>query len=138
MATLAQHDNIVGMKDSGGDAVRIERMLGTVPPDFAVYNGATASSRLAMLAGSAGAITASGNYLTTAMQSLLAGDWGSEEAVLLQRRLTRTSAAVERYGVPGVKVASRLAGLDPGFPRAPLAALHQSDELAVRTALESF
>ncbi len=135
---LSEHDNIAGMKDSGGDAVRIQRILGACHPDFAMYNGASASALLASNAGAVGAITASGNYLTGPMLELLDETRPLAERLALQHRITATSHAVERHGVAGVKVAARLTGLQPGHVRPPLAALNQSDELTIKAALESF
>ncbi len=45
---LAGHPNVVGMKDSGADAVRIVRIARAAGPEFEMYNGASASAAAAV------------------------------------------------------------------------------------------
>lgn len=136
IATLSEHDNIIGMKDSGGDAVRIQRIVSAAGTPFRVFNGASASTLLALRAGAYGAITASTNYLAGPMRALLSDSLDSDDALGLQNRMTHVTGVIESDGVPGVKVAARLTGLRPGYPRAPLAPPDQSDELRIKTALD--
>jgi dihydrodipicolinate synthase/N-acetylneuraminate lyase len=138
VADLAQHANIVGMKDSGGDAVRIQRIIAATPDDFAVYNGATASLSLAVAAGAFGGITASANYAPEALIELIAlARRSPSKAAGLQARLTGLSAVVEAPGIPGVKAASTVVGLEPGIPRLPLEPLGRSDHKRVTEAVRS-
>ncbi len=120
--SLMGHPNVAGMKDSGGDPVRIQRILFAAErQDFVVFNGASASVSLAMGAGAHGAITASANYAAPLLTELTRRP-GASPARLgeLQRRLGEVTAVVESYGVPGTKTAAGLLGLEPGFPRHPL------------------
>lgn len=120
--TLMPHPNIAGMKDSGGDAVRIQRtVIAAEQEDFMVFNGASRSVSLAMGAGAHGAITASANYAAPLLAELTRRVGGSPaRAADLQERLSELSRAVEAHGVPGTKTAAGLVGLEPGFPRRPL------------------
>ncbi|MGH8928849.1 MAG: dihydrodipicolinate synthase family protein, partial [Acidimicrobiia bacterium] len=122
VARLAQHPRITGIKDSGGHPVRLQRIIASVPDDFTVFTGSTQAVTLAVAAGAHGAITASTNYIpervlemvTTAIRSPV-------KARPLQQQISRISAAVEAFGIPGVKAAAeRSAGLRPGHPRLPL------------------
>jgi 4-hydroxy-2-oxoglutarate aldolase len=124
VARLSRHPNIVGMKDSGGDPVRMQRLVHDVDEDFRLFTGSTQALTLALTAGAFGAITASTNYLPGLLLELVA--LAKEDPIKareLQQRVSRISAQVESYGIPGIKSAAALAGLKPGSPRAPLAAL---------------
>ena len=132
---LAIHPNIVGMKDSGGDAVRIQRILTAAPEDFILFNGATASLSLAMAAGAYGAITASANYMPGPILEMVAtARRSTAKSLALQGRLTAVSSVVESPGIPGVKAAAAGAGLQAGVPRAPLSAVDRKTATRVLEA----
>ncbi|HEX6947531.1 MAG TPA: dihydrodipicolinate synthase family protein [Acidimicrobiia bacterium] len=118
---LSRHRNVVGMKDSSGDVVRLQAIVDATPSSFVLYNGASRALSSAMTVGCYGAITASGNYAPDLILAILkvASDdpIGARD---LQRRMTSLSAAVEAHGVPGVKAAAAGIGLQPGDPRLPL------------------
>jgi 4-hydroxy-2-oxoglutarate aldolase len=136
-ARLAGHPNIVGMKDSGGDAVRIQRILTAAPEDFIMFNGATASLSLAVAAGAFGAITASANYMPGPILEMVAtARRSTAKGLALQAHLTATSAIVEAPGIPGVKAAAGGTGLQPGHPRAPLSAVDKKTATIVLGAVD--
>jgi 4-hydroxy-2-oxoglutarate aldolase len=121
---LSEHTNIVGMKDSGGDPVRMQRLVASTDEDFYLFTGSTQALTLALSAGAFGAITASTNYLPELLLELVA--LAAEDPIKareFQQRVSRISALVEGYGIPGIKTAAAVAGLRPGTPRAPLAPL---------------
>ncbi|MGQ0848914.1 MAG: dihydrodipicolinate synthase family protein [Actinomycetota bacterium] len=125
---LAQHPRIVGIKDSGGHPVRLQRILASVPDDFMVFTGSTQAVTLAMTAGAHGAITASTNYLPEkVLQTVQAARRQPIKARQLQQEISRISMAVEALGIPGVKAAAQAAGLRSGHPRLPLKALGPSE-----------
>ncbi|KFP51165.1 hypothetical protein N323_05779, partial [Cathartes aura] len=121
---LAQHPNILGIKDSGGDITRMGLMVHkTQQEDFQV------------LAGSAGFLRASGgvcalaNVLGAPLCQLdrlcREGRW--QEARDLQHRLIEPNVAVtRRFGIPGLKKAMEWFGYYGGPCRAPLAPLSPS------------
>lgn len=124
VAELASHPNIAGMKDSGGNAVRLGRVVTATPGDFLLFNGSTPAICLAVGAGAFGAITASTNYAAELITELVNRARRSVAAARpLQAPLTALAAAVESHGIPGTKAAAAAAGLQPGYPRAPLRAL---------------
>jgi len=121
VAELAKHPGIAGMKDSGGDPVRMQRLIAATPDDFVLFTGSSAAVRLAVTAGAHGAITASANYLPALIGEVVgkarrrAADDGS------QQKLSETAGRIETaHGVPGVKAAAAGNGLRPGYPRLPL------------------
>ena len=135
---LSRHPNIMGMKDSGGDPVRMQRLVASVDEDFYLFTGSTQALTLALTAGAFGAITASTNYLPGLLMALVA--LASEDPVKardLQQRVSRISARVEGYGIPGIKSAAGAAGLRPGIPRAPLGPLTSDEERLISQLMET-
>jgi 4-hydroxy-2-oxoglutarate aldolase len=129
---LSRHDNIVGMKDSSGDVVRLQSIIDASPSDFLLYSGSSRALTAAMAVGCHGAITGSGNYVPElVLQTLAAAKTDTVKARKLQKRLSAITADVEAHGVPGVKAAAKAAGLDPGHPREPLTRLSRGAETSI-------
>ncbi len=118
---LARHPNVVGMKDSGGDVIRIQRLQAGLPDGFSLYNGVAPAVTLTLAAGVHGSILAAANYVPKlsleVVQAALEGLGGNMEK---QHRLTKANDGVARYGIPAVKAAAEMAGLRAGRARAPL------------------
>ena len=129
---LSEHPNIAGLKDSGGDPVKMQRLVNRVEKGFYLYTGSTQALTLTLTAGAYGAITASTNYLPTLLLELVnvATD-DPIKARSLQQRASVVSAGVERLGIPGVKAAAAVAGLHPGLPRLPLGPLIGDQQAAL-------
>ena len=140
IAELSRHPNIVGIKDSGGHAVKIADMMATVEPGFAVLAG-SANSLLASLAlGATGGIVALGNIAPAACKRLhrLFTDGRLDEARRLQLRLMAPNAAVTtRYGIAGLKAALELVDLRGGLPRPPLLPLSEEERADVRSTFDA-
>ena len=129
---LSRHDNIIGMKDSSGDVVRLQSIIDASPSDFILYSGSSRALTAAMAIGCHGAITGSGNYVPElVLQTLAAAKVDPAKARKLQKRLSSISSDVEAHGVPGVKAAAKAAGLDPGHPREPLTRLSRGAETSI-------
>jgi len=129
---LSRHDNVIGMKDSSGDVVRLQAIIDATPPGFLLYSGSSQALTAAMAVGCHGAITGSGNYVPAlVLQTLEAARQSPEMARRLQKRLSSVSAEVDAHGTPGVKAAAKAAGLDPGYPREPLTRLSRGAETSI-------
>lgn len=121
---LARHPNVVGMKDSSGDAIRIQRMLAGLPDNFALYNGSAHSVTLTLAAGAHGVILAAANYVPRLGLEVVAAALENPPGDMKkQHRLTAANDGVARYGIPGVKAASEMVGLRAGRCRSPLLAV---------------
>ena len=132
VARLSRHENIIGMKDSSGDVVRLQSILDTVPGEFVLYSGSSKAVAAAMAVGCHGAITGSGNYAPELNIDLVANAAGNPAGARRdQKRLSRLSADVEAHGIPGVKAAARAAGLEPGYPRPPLTRVSRGVETSI-------
>jgi len=133
---LSRHNNIVGMKDSSGDVVRLQSIIDATPTSFVLYAGSSRAVTGAMAVGCFGAITGSGNYAPGLLLQLVAAAKDDpSKARKLQKRLSSLSSEVEAHGVPGVKAAARAAGLEPGYPREPLTRLSRGAETSIAKML---
>uniref|UniRef100_A0A5F9CZW1 4-hydroxy-2-oxoglutarate aldolase, mitochondrial n=1 Tax=Oryctolagus cuniculus TaxID=9986 RepID=A0A5F9CZW1_RABIT len=97
IVTLSQHPNIVGMKDSGGDATRIGLIVHkTRKQDFQVLAGSAGFLLASYALGGVGGVCALANVLGAQVCQLerlcLTGQW--EEAQKLQHRLIEPNSAV--------------------------------------------
>jgi 4-hydroxy-2-oxoglutarate aldolase len=138
VAELSTHPNIVGVKDSGGNAPKVGEMVAASSPDFAVLAGSASFLYPALCLGATGGIVALGNVAPDLCREIVllfqAGD--HEAARALQYRLLAPNAAVtSRFGIPGLKVALEAVGLRGGLPRPPQYPLNERDAETVREVL---
>lgn len=120
---MAEHPNIVGLKESGGNVVKMGEVLGKVKPGFQVLAGGAGFLLPALAVGAVGGILASANiapgHCTEIFRTFAAGD--ITRARELQQKIIPLNAAVtSRWGVPALKVAMDLLGLYGGNVRRPL------------------
>ena len=121
---LAKHPNIRGMKDSSGDVKLIsETVWNTDPTTFSVVAGTGATLIHTMTAGARGGIVAlvcaSPRAMIQLYQAYISGD--RQKADAIQRIIAPAANAVtSRHGIPGLKYAMELEGLQPGIARRPL------------------
>ena len=135
---LSKHPNIVGIKDSGGNAPKVGEMIATAAPKFGVLAGSASFLYPALCLGATGGILALANIAPQACKDLeclfRAGDHAA--ARTLQLRLLAPNAAVtSRFGVPGLKVALEAVGLVGGLPRPPQQPLNETQAAEVRRIL---
>lgn len=135
---LSSRPGVIGMKDSGGQPVRVQQITAASPQGFRVYAGASNAVALSIAAGGYGAITASANYAPSLVREVVdAARKGMDKAADAQERLAGLSRLVDSRGVPGIKLAAEIAGLRPGVPRLPLRPLSSEDASTVRRQLEA-
>jgi 4-hydroxy-2-oxoglutarate aldolase len=138
---LATHPNIVGMKESGGDIAQIAELVSGAPDTFRVLAGTLSTFYAALCVGCAGGILAPASVVPDACVRLfdLTRDGRHDEARALQRQLAPVARILgATYGVPGLKAALNLAGIDVGVPRPPLAPVPDTAVAAIRDALAAF
>lgn len=136
---LAKHDNIVGIKDSGGNAAKVAEMVANTPDDFSVLAGSANFLYPALCLGGTGGVLALANVVPDLCQELrqafLAGE--HERARQLQFRLLAPNAAVtSRFGIAGLKAAMELVGLKGGDPRPPLLPATDDERAEVKQVFE--
>jgi 4-hydroxy-2-oxoglutarate aldolase len=123
VAALAKHDNIVGIKDSAGDAALFAQYLESKSAKFQVLTGSAGLLAEALRMGADGAVLAAALFAPAialeVMHAVRAGDAARTTAT--QHRLAPLGARiVGAMGVPGIKAALDAIGLRGGPPRAPL------------------
>ena len=120
---LSQHPNIVGVKDSAGNAPKVAEMVYGSSSDFSVLAGSANFLYPAMCLGAKGGILALANVAPRECAELrdlfLAGR--HDAARDLQHRLLAPNAAVTtRFGIAGLKTAMGMVGLETSDPRPPM------------------
>ncbi len=130
ICTLAEHPNIIGVKDSAGNMVKLTQVYAETPSRFRVFAGSAGYLLPALAVGAVGAVAALANVFpreVCRVQELFnAGKL--EEARLLQARLAPANTAVTTtYSVPGLKAALELTVGYGGRPRSPLLPLTEQE-----------
>lgn len=118
---LAEHPNIVGMKDSGASG--IENFLVFESASFHVLAGSANFLFRAMMGGSVGGTVSLANSFPAVALELFRYGQARDEArgVPFQERVTRINNKIAgMFGPAGVKTAMNLAGFRGGIPRRPL------------------
>jgi 4-hydroxy-2-oxoglutarate aldolase len=138
VAELAEHDNVVGIKDSSGDLELLAAYLAAQSAGFRVLTGSGTSFAPALARGAAGGILAVSTFAPAlaleAYEASLRGD--ADNAAAAQERLgPLASQIVGGLGVPGVKAALDHVGLVGGAPRPPLLPLRGAEREQVATLL---
>ena len=130
ICTLAEHHNIIGVKDSAGNMVKLAQIYSETPSRFRVFAGSAGYLLPALAVGAVGAVAALANVFPREVCRLheIFIDGKVEEARLLQARLIPANTAVTvTYSVPGLKAALELTAGYGGRPRSPLLPLAEQE-----------
>lgn len=120
---LAQHPNIVGMKDSGGDLSILTAFLGAQSPKFSVLTGSASILQAALTAGVRGGILAVSVFaptLTLALVEAVRSGRAGDAAAIQAQLIPLGKEIIAALGPAGVKAAVDSIGLRGGPPRSPL------------------
>jgi 4-hydroxy-2-oxoglutarate aldolase len=123
IVALAQHANIIGIKDSSGVIQRTVEVTGQAPADFQVLTGSAPVLYPALVSGAKGAILALASALPekcVELFELFNGGRHAEARELQQRLAVASKAIVSEGGIAGLKYAMDLCGYHGGLPRLPL------------------
>ena len=123
VAVLAEHPNIVGIKDSSAHVQRIAEMVSVAPASFQILTGGAAVVLPSMTVGARGAILALASALPEKCVALydLVRRGQAEQARELQNILLKASKViVSDAGIAGVKFVMDQRGYRGGLPRLPL------------------
>lgn len=137
---LANHKNIIGIKDATGDPDRGEALIQQAPEDFAVYSGDDITAYELMLRGAKGNISVTANIAPQLMSQLcslaLSGQRAEVEA--LQERLMplHQSLFLEANPIPIKWALSHMRLMPPGI-RLPLTPLSEECQLPLSEAMSS-
>ena len=120
---IAEHPNVVGIKETGSDTSQVAAYVEVVPQSFAVMAGSAPTFYPSLCVGAVGGILAVACVVPDLCVRLHRqfSDGRHSEARELQRRITPLARLVTTtFGVPGLKAAMELAGYAAGPPREPL------------------
>jgi 4-hydroxy-2-oxoglutarate aldolase len=123
VAVLAEHPNIVGIKESSGHVQRVAEMISATPASFQVLTGGAGVLLPSVTVGAKGAILALASALPEKCAELyeLTRRGQLETARELQKTLLRASKLiVSELGIAGVKFVMDQRGYYGGAPRLPL------------------
>ena len=148
---LAQHPNIIGVKDSGGNVTKLAQVAAHAPAGFAVLAGSGSFLIPTLSIGGTGAIAAVANVVpeimvrlyqqwTTRFEGSSVAAAHSQEiaAQQLQAQIIPLNQLVTAiYGVAGLKAALQLVHGYGGTPRVPLLPLNEMQIAAIRLAYDT-
>jgi 4-hydroxy-2-oxoglutarate aldolase len=123
IGVMAQHPNIIGIKDSSGHVLRVCETLAAVPPEFQILVGAAPTLLASLTVGARGAILALASALPELCVALfeLARRGPVDKARELQTTVLKASAAiVSEASIAGVKFVMDQRGYRGGIPRLPM------------------
>ena len=135
---LAEHDNVIGMKDSSGDLAYLPQYLAAQSEAFTVITGHGGSFYQALQLGVGGGILAVALFAPAlsleVFNTFRAGDLAASKAA--QDRLTPMALdIVGRMGIPAVKAALERVGYRGGPVRLPLLDASSADVADVERLL---
>jgi 4-hydroxy-2-oxoglutarate aldolase len=129
VAVLAEHPNIIGIKESSGHVQRVGEMVAATPASFQVLTGGAGVLLPSLTVGAKGAILALASALPEKCAELyeVTRRGQLEVARELQKNLLRASKLiVSEFGIAGVKFVMDQRGYRGGVPRSPLLPLSET------------
>jgi 4-hydroxy-2-oxoglutarate aldolase len=122
VARIAEHENIVGMKDSSGDVEEIGNISAATPDDFQLLCGSAATLYESLKRGAVGAIVAAACAFPELFADIceLTAAGQEERARTQQEKLIAPAKLLVQCGIAGLKYALDQLGYYGGAPRLPL------------------
>lgn len=139
IAQLAEHPNIIGIKDSTENIAQVSETINITPEDFVVLVGTGSVLLPGLNAGANGGVLALANIAFNECLQIFELYSISEEGTAreIQNRLLPVNKAVTaKYGVVGLKAAMDMLGFYGGLPRKPLQEISPNDKKELKTILE--
>lgn len=140
VARLAEHPNIVGLKESSGNVQRVGEIIAAVPEKFQVVVGSADTLYSSLLLGASGGILALADCLPELCielyQAVAAGN-ASGARELNRRILPASKKLVRQLGIAGVKCAMDYRGYYGGPVRGPLLPLNAAQKREVEAVVNS-
>jgi dihydrodipicolinate synthase/N-acetylneuraminate lyase len=138
VARLAQHPNIIGMKDSSGDMPGVAKIIAAAPKSFRTLVGSAATLSQSLEVGASGAILALAcafpELCVEIYEASRAGDSVRAQA-LAQKLLAPAKMLGVQYGIAGLKYAMDRLGYYGGPPRGPLLRVDEAKQREIDAML---
>ena len=138
VAELAEHPNIVGIKNSSENIAHLHEIVDAVPNDFSVLVGTASVLYPAFCVGAVGGIVALANIAPNECVEILKfyKNGNLDRSRLLQAKMLKPNKAVTaKFGVAGLKAAMDMLGYFGGLPRKPLSELESEDRRKLKEIL---
>lgn len=136
---ISKHENIIGLKDSGGNVTKIGTVIANVKPGFQVLAGSAGFLLPALSIGAVGGINALANIAPIQCLDII-NKFASkkiEEAKFSQLKIIELNTAITRkWGVPALKYAMDYLGLYGGPARKPLLPLNNNIKLKIEKLIK--
>ncbi len=138
--SLAEHPNVIGMKDSSGNSQFFAAAVRQSPDDFVVFSGNLPTFAQSLISGGAGGVLAVANVAPEICVALFraAQAQNFEEVQRLHNLLQPISEVTGgSYGIGGLKYAMTLLGYSAGEPRPPLLSATEAQRKTIKQTLET-
>jgi 4-hydroxy-2-oxoglutarate aldolase len=136
---ISDHNNIIGLKDSGGNITKIAEIIGRAKPGFQVLAGSAGFILAAFSVGAVGGIVALANIAPQQcidIQDLFLNKSFPEAQRLQAEMIPVNTAVTAQWGVPALKTAMDSLGLFGGLPRKPVLPLEESVKIQLLELLK--
>jgi len=140
VARLAEHPNIIGIKESSGNVQRVGEIIAAVPSQFQVVVGSADTLYASLMLGAVGGVLALADCLPELCIELhraVAADQTPTARDLNRRILPASKKIVRQFGIPGVKCAMDYRGYYGGPVRGPLMPLNAPQKREVEAIVDS-
>jgi 4-hydroxy-tetrahydrodipicolinate synthase len=129
-------EQVMGLKDSGGDAEHTAMLIKRFP-SMKIYTGGAPLFARALRDGAAGGIFALANAFPAALKAIANAHAAGGDVAAAQQHVVAINDVIKPYGaIPALKaIMPRIAGLPPSSPRSPLVSL-ADDGAALWEALQ--
>jgi len=138
VAELAQHPNIVGIKDSSGDIIMLHGFLEAQSATFSVITGSGSTLEAGLEAGARAGILAVSLFAAALSLEVFNAVKARDTARAAKAQVplkVMADVIVAKLGVPGVKAAMDKVGRTGGSPRLPLLPLTDAQRAEMVAAL---
>ena len=140
VGALAEHPNIIGIKESSGHVMRVAEIVSACPTEFQVLTGSAGTMLAGLTVGAKGAILALGSALPEMCVALydLYRSGEIDKARALQNVLLKASKVIQsEHAIAGIKFVMDQRGYRGGIPRSPLVPLPDAYKQRILDVLNS-
>jgi 4-hydroxy-2-oxoglutarate aldolase len=140
VARLAEHPNIIGIKESSGNVQRVGEIIAAVPEGFQVVVGSADTLYTSLLLGAVGGVLALADCLPELcieMYRAVAANQTASARGLNRRILPASKKIVRQLGIAGLKYAMDYRGYYGGPVRGPLLPISAAQKREVEAVVDS-
>jgi 4-hydroxy-2-oxoglutarate aldolase len=140
IACVAEHPNIIGMKDSSGDVDGVRKIIAAAPKGFQTLVGSASTLFESFELGARGAILALANAFPELCVEIYDASRSGDSArahSLAQKLIAPAKILGPQHGIPGLKYALDRIGYYGGPPRAPLLPVGEAAQVEIDAMLSN-